>query len=123
MILRQETQLAASGSSEGSLNRYMDGTNRYKISSHNQGIVMHQTTRIRTPVHQAMKRERVHQTYYDSSFDPINPYSTRPVPELTPVHEAYELSSSQEPVTDSLRRVPLFHDKGSVNPHGRHCES
>ena len=33
-------------------------------------------------------------------FDPINPYSTRPVPELTPVHEAYELSSFREPVTD-----------------------
>src|ERR1700678_743210 len=31
--------------------------------------------------------------------DPINPYSTSPVQELTPVHEAYELASSQEPVT------------------------
>ena len=31
--------------------------------------------------------------------DPINPYSTRPVPELTPVHEAYKLASFQEPVT------------------------
>ena len=99
MILRQETQLAASGSSEDSLNRYMGRTNRYKISSHNQGTVMHQTIRIRTPVHQAMKHKRIHQTYYDSPFDPINPYNTRPVPELTPVHEAHELSSSQEPVT------------------------
>ena len=35
-------------------------------------------------------------------LDPINPYDTRPVPELTPVHEAYELSSSQEPVTKGL---------------------
>ncbi|KAF8488284.1 hypothetical protein F5888DRAFT_1809817 [Russula emetica] len=33
--------------------------------------------------------------------DPINPYSTSPVQELTPVHEAYELTSSQEPVTNS----------------------
>ena len=32
-------------------------------------------------------------------LDPINSYNTRPVPELTPVHEAYELPSSQEPVT------------------------
>ena len=32
-------------------------------------------------------------------LDPINPYSARPVPELTPVHEAYKLSPSQEPVT------------------------
>ena len=31
--------------------------------------------------------------------DSINPYSARPVPELTPVHEAYKLFSSQEPVT------------------------
>ncbi|KAF8502887.1 hypothetical protein F5888DRAFT_1607674, partial [Russula emetica] len=31
--------------------------------------------------------------------DPINPYSTSPVQELTPVHEVYKLASSQEPVT------------------------
>ena len=31
--------------------------------------------------------------------DPINLYSTGSVPELTPVHEAYKLASSQEPVT------------------------
>ncbi|KAF8488805.1 hypothetical protein F5888DRAFT_1809354 [Russula emetica] len=31
--------------------------------------------------------------------DPINSYRTSPVQELTPVHEAYELASSQEPVT------------------------
>ena len=36
-------------------------------------------------------------------LDPINPYSTRPVPELTPVHEAYELSLSQEPVTHLVK--------------------
>ena len=32
-------------------------------------------------------------------LDPINRYNARPVPELTPVHEAYKLASSQEPVT------------------------
>ncbi|KAF8500510.1 root hair defective 3 GTP-binding protein-domain-containing protein [Russula emetica] len=33
--------------------------------------------------------------------DPINPYSTSPVQELTPVHEAYKLASSQEPRSSS----------------------
>ena len=36
--------------------------------------------------------------------DPINPYSTSPVQELTPVHEAYKLASSQEPVTVTLHK-------------------
>ena len=61
--------------------------------------MMHQNNRIRVLVHQIMKHKRVHQTYYDSPLYPINPSSTRPVPELTPVHEAYELAPSQEPVT------------------------
>jgi hypothetical protein len=29
-------------------------------------------------------------------------HESRPVPELTPVHEAYKLASSQEPVTGSV---------------------
>ena len=35
--------------------------------------------------------------------DLINPYSTRLVPELTPIHEAYKLASFQEPVTTIMQ--------------------
>ena len=46
-------------------------------------------------------------------LDPINPYSTRPVPELTPVHKAYKLASSQEPVTRIIsNRLTKFQPRG-----------
>ena len=101
MILRQETQLATLGSSQDSLNRYWVRQNKYKTSSHNQGTVMYQNNHIRAPVHQTMKHKHVHQTNMTVS-DPINSYSARPVLELTLVHEAYKLASSQEPVTTKM---------------------
>ncbi|KAF8495465.1 hypothetical protein F5888DRAFT_1804847 [Russula emetica] len=74
-------------------------TNAYKVLStkHEGHSNLKQHDAGHLSIH--IKNEALHASM---TSDPINPYSTSPVQELTPVHEAYKLASSQEPVTFTL---------------------